>query len=274
MKNSKTLQKEYLFFQMIEESDHIFCLANEDFSEIFYVNPAYEKLWGKKIGDLYTKPLSLLESVHVLDQENVKIDYKNLIKEGILSNEYRIIRDGEVRWIKTCAHKIKDPVSHRSYIVFMSQDETDFKNLEEKNTTQLQQLEQKNAALKELFSMLQNHRAENEEKVRSELKNIVFPLINQLKLAHSYQPKLIQRLQNAMNSFVENSTTSPPTANLDHLSSKEKEVANLIRMGHSTKEISQLLNLSEHTIMTYRYRIRTKCGIKSHKVPLSHHLRK
>jgi DNA-binding CsgD family transcriptional regulator len=56
------------------------------------------------------------------------------------------------------------------------------------------------------------------------------------------------------------------------LSPNEVQVAGLIREGRSSKEISQLLNISVHTVISYRYCIRKKTGLKGKKVNLRAYL--
>ncbi len=57
-----------------------------------------------------------------------------------------------------------------------------------------------------------------------------------------------------------------------HISSMEIQVANLIKAGKRNKEIASILGVSLNTIMTYRYRLRSKLGLKQKKVNLRSHL--
>ena len=54
-------------------------------------------------------------------------------------------------------------------------------------------------------------------------------------------------------------------ATIRGLTSVETRVAHLIRIGNTTKEIADILGLSVNTIMTHRYNIRTKLGLKNSK---------
>lgn len=54
-----------------------------------------------------------------------------------------------------------------------------------------------------------------------------------------------------------------PEANADDLSDREKEIIRLVAHGLSNKEIADKLNLSFHTITTYRKKIATKLNIHS-----------
>ncbi len=53
------------------------------------------------------------------------------------------------------------------------------------------------------------------------------------------------------------------------LTPQEIQVADLIKQGKPTKEIASILNLSTNTIMTHRYHIRSKLGLKNKKTHLA-----
>jgi DNA-binding CsgD family transcriptional regulator len=57
-----------------------------------------------------------------------------------------------------------------------------------------------------------------------------------------------------------------------HLSSMEVQVANLIKTGKRNKEIASILGVSLNTVMTHRYRLRSKLGLKQKKVNLRSYL--
>lgn len=52
------------------------------------------------------------------------------------------------------------------------------------------------------------------------------------------------------------------------LSPMEMQVANLIKAGKGNKEIAEILGVSLNTVMTHRYHLRTKLGVKGEKVNL------
>jgi DNA-binding CsgD family transcriptional regulator len=52
------------------------------------------------------------------------------------------------------------------------------------------------------------------------------------------------------------------------LSPMEIQVANLVKEGKQTKEIADMLNLSSNTIISHRYKIRSKLGLKNRKINL------
>ena len=87
---------EQRFRQLAESIDQVFFLRTE--TEMLYVNPAYEKVWGRSCQSLYDNPASFIESVYPEDRDKVNILYNDSMFD--FNIEYRIIRpDGEVRWI-------------------------------------------------------------------------------------------------------------------------------------------------------------------------------
>ena len=56
------------------------------------------------------------------------------------------------------------------------------------------------------------------------------------------------------------------------LTSKEIQVASLVKEGKTSKEIAELLNVSVRAVEFHRDNIRTKFGLKNKKVNLRSHL--
>ena len=107
--NEETLRvSESRFRQMAENITDVFFLQNLDGSQIFYVSPAFEQIWGRTCSSLYDAPQSWLEAIHPEDFDKVTTGLNaglNLAKDY----EYRIVRpDGEVRWVRTRMFPILD----------------------------------------------------------------------------------------------------------------------------------------------------------------------
>lgn len=79
-----------------------------------------------------------------------------------------------------------------------------------------------------------------------------------LKLAESGQPYFSAAAMSAMRSMLQNPKEGGP---LDVLTSREKEVLQLIAESHTTKEISSKLGLSIGTINTHRWNLMRKLKI-------------
>lgn len=77
--------------------------------ETLYLNPAVEKLYGLPAAEFYKNKDLWLAMVHPDDRKIVVGMLPQLIKEEVLTLEYRIIRsDGEERWLEDRAHVVLD----------------------------------------------------------------------------------------------------------------------------------------------------------------------
>jgi PAS domain S-box-containing protein len=87
-------------FRQIAENIHEFIwLADPGFSRHFYVNAAYEDIWGRSTASLYGNPWSLLDGVHPEDRSRVATALSGLSR-GVYDIEFRVVRpDGDERWV-------------------------------------------------------------------------------------------------------------------------------------------------------------------------------
>lgn len=143
------------------------------------------------------------------------------------------------------------------------------KELKDK-TVQLQEL---NSALKVLLAKRDEDRIELEEKMVSNVRELVFPYLTKLNGA-----KLADK-EKAFVNIIESNLKDILSPFARSLSSKylgltptEIQVANLVKQGKTTKEIAKLSNLSPRTIEFHRDNIRTKLRIKNKKVNLRTYL--
>jgi diguanylate cyclase (GGDEF)-like protein/PAS domain S-box-containing protein len=69
--------------------------------EMFYLNAAAEKVWGRPVADFMADKRLWLNSVHPDDRERMRDTLRELLDKGVLTTEYRIRRpDGEIRWVE------------------------------------------------------------------------------------------------------------------------------------------------------------------------------
>jgi len=88
------------FKQIAENIDEVFWLRTD--SEMIYVSPSFEKIWGVPCQAIYENPQIFADIIHPEDKLVVhEIFQTNEFKEkGLFNYEYRIIRsDNQVRWI-------------------------------------------------------------------------------------------------------------------------------------------------------------------------------
>lgn len=134
-------------------------------------------------------------------------------------------------------------------------------------------LEEVNTALRVLLRQRDEHKVEIEEKVLSNLKELVLPFIKKLKESglDVKQMGYVNILESNLNDLI-----SPFSQKLSSqylkLTHTEIQVANLVREGKTTKEIAKLLNVSDNAIVFHRYHIRKKLGLKNQKINLRSYL--
>lgn len=75
----------------------------------------------------------------------------------------------------------------------------------------------------------------------------------------SYLSPKISR--NVIDSYLNRTAATDKSAGLDQLTSRQREVLQLIAEGNSTKEIAALLNLSAKTVETHRAQLMERLGI-------------
>jgi len=134
-------------------------------------------------------------------------------------------------------------------------------------------LEEVNTALRVLLRQRDEHKVEIEEKVLSNLKELVLPFMKKLKESclDAKQMGYVNILESNLNDLI-----SPFSQKLSsqylNLTPSEIQVANLVREGKTTKEIAELLNVSDNAIVFHRYHIRKKLGLKNQKINLRSYL--
>src|SRR5262249_5278108 len=122
-------QKEAAYLRLI--SNHIeeaLWLASAAQSEhAFYVNPAYERIWGRSAASLYADPLSFVRAIHPEDQPRVLAGLPNQTKEA-REVEYRVVRpDGSLCWVRDRSFPILDETGEVYQIAGITEDITERK---------------------------------------------------------------------------------------------------------------------------------------------------
>jgi PAS domain S-box-containing protein len=134
-------------------------------------------------------------------------------------------------------------------------------------------LEEVNSALNVLLKRVEEGRIELEEKILSNIRELVLPYIDRLKKTQlsdhqaSYLIGIETHLDNIASSFLYH--LKMRYLNLTH---REVQVASLVKEGKSNKEIAELLNIAIKTVLFHRNSLRNKLGLKTQKANLRAHL--
>ncbi len=144
---------------------------------------------------------------------------------------------------------------------------------EEELRAKTRELEEVNTALKVLMKRREEDRKDTEERISSNIQDLVLPHLSKLKkrMPGAREKSQINTIESILKGII-----SPFTQKLSprmlNLTPKEIQVANLIRDGKTTKEIAEHLDVSKSAIDTHRHHIRKKLGLKNKRVNLTTYL--
>ncbi|MBA3499571.1 MAG: ATP-binding protein [Myxococcota bacterium] len=126
------------FAQLASAISEVFWMTNVEKTEVLYVSPAYERIWGMSASKLYAEPHTWLEGIHPSDRERVAAAWTS---SGVFNIEYRVTRpDGSVRWIHDKASQVCDNDGKLIALAGIAEDVTERRELEEQ-LRQTQKLE-------------------------------------------------------------------------------------------------------------------------------------
>jgi PAS domain S-box-containing protein len=125
-------ESEERFRQIAENSRDVFWMRDLQSLELMYITPAYERVWGRPVENLYTDPASWMESVHPEDRERVTAAFEQQMQGESTTNEYRIVwPDGSIRWIRDSTLPIRNEAGEAYRTVGVLEDSTERKQAEE-----------------------------------------------------------------------------------------------------------------------------------------------
>jgi len=124
-------ESEERFRQMAERIDMVFWMCNKDMTQVLYVSPAYEQIWGRPCLTLYERPASFAEAAHPEDSAQLMAAIAAK-KQGLETDvQYRISRpDGSVRWIRARSFPVRNEAGEFYRIAGLAEDITERKESE------------------------------------------------------------------------------------------------------------------------------------------------
>jgi PAS domain S-box-containing protein len=119
------------FRQLAENIREVFWITNPAKSEMIYISPGYEEIWGRTCESLYAAPTTWLEAVHPDDRARIQEAVLAKQISGQYDEVYRIVRpDGSIRWIHDRAFPVRDDSGEVYRIVGIAEDITQSKKTE------------------------------------------------------------------------------------------------------------------------------------------------
>ena len=124
-------ESELRFRQVVENIREVFWMTDVETSQMLYLSPGYEGIWGRTCESAYAHPGELLKAIHPEDRERIREASAKKQEAGTYDEEYRIVRpDNGVRWIRDRAFPVKDSRGLVYRIAGVAEDITRQKGLE------------------------------------------------------------------------------------------------------------------------------------------------
>lgn len=284
-KAENALQRERNFFSAILQTAAALVFVSDPQGRIVRFNRAFERTSGYSIEELkgqYFYDYILIPE----DRASVKASFKNFHRKQLPleHDNYLVAKDGSKRLIAWSNTAMFDSDGLVSYVICTGIDITERKQAEEallkahselerKVEERTENLKEANAALKVLLKRREEDKVELEEKVLSNVKELVMPVIEKMRAnqLNDKQKGYLDIIESNLNEII-----SPFSRKLSskylNLTPKEIQVAGLVKEGKTTKEIAEFLNLSTTAISFHRKNIRKKLGLTSQKSNLNTHL--
>jgi len=244
------------------------------------VNDAFDRVCGVSQEDIVGMtdydiwPSALADKYREDDKKVMECGKRKQVEEPLVD------KNGRETWLET----IKTPIfGDRGEIIgtagiarditLRKRAEDELKKRERELEAKTRNLEEVNIALKVLLKRREEDKTELEEKVLSNVRELVDPYVEKLRKTSLSidQAACVNIIETSLNDIV-----SPFLHNLRskylNLTPREIQIANLIREGKTTKEIGNLLNSSQGAIDFHRNNIRNKLGLKNKSANLRSYL--
>ena len=186
--------------------------------------------------------------------------------------------NGEDRWTDVSLTVI--PIHGKRIMHTVWRDITERKQAEEALKNRERELEDKSVNLEEAnvaLRVLLKHRNQDkktlENRVLTNIKQLVFPYIEKLRSRSltDNQAGYLNIIESNLNEVI-SPFLQKMTAIYAHFTPTEIQVADLIKDGRTSKEIGELLKVGGGTVHTHRNNIRKKLGLSSEKTNLRTYL--
>lgn len=166
-------ERERQFFQVAANIRHVFWFCKADMSQVIYASPAYERIWGSKLEDLYKDSYDWIRPIHPEDRTEALMQWEKAIaKQEPYLMEFRLLQpDGAVRWISTQGFPVRNRQGEICYFGGFAENITERKRSEEALQKAKDELEERVAErTSDLMSAYQKLQHEIEERRQAEQK--------------------------------------------------------------------------------------------------------
>ncbi len=126
-------ESEEKFQQIANTIKDVFWVMDAKTGQALYISPAYKKIWGRSVKEIYDDSENWVKAIHKDDRERVAKAYAEMFKNGDFDEDYRILhKDKSIRWVRDRGYPIKNNNGEVYRLVGIVQDITNKKEIEEK----------------------------------------------------------------------------------------------------------------------------------------------
>ena len=145
-------KSEERFRQLAENIREVFWMMNAAGTEILYVSPAYEQIWGHSCETLYREPMLWAESIVAEDREEALFLFGRQLQGEAIDSEYRIqTPDGELKWVRDRAFPVRGPDGQITRIVGIAEEITERKRAQEALRRSEQEARERLAEIEQIY---------------------------------------------------------------------------------------------------------------------------
>ena len=271
-------ESEEKFRNLAEQSPNMICIHRE--GKVIYANEKCEEIMGYPREEIYSADFNFWALIAPESIDAIKSSSATHMKgEEVAPFECTLLTEAGKRLETIVTTKLITYGKDKAVLAIVT-DITERKGMEEALRAREEELELKaieledtNTALKVLLKHRDQDRAELEDRIMANVKDLILPSIERLKATHldAKQMAHVRILESHINDFI---SPFPRKLSSPHynLTFKEIQVASLVKQGRSTKEIAELLNISPRTAKFHRENVREKLGLRKKKINLKSHL--
>lgn len=131
LQNEALRESEARFRQLAESIREVFWMTDVEKTQMLYISPTYEEIWGRSCASLMAEPQAWIEAVHPDDRDRVMKDVNLKQAAGEYDEQFRIVRpDGSIRWIHDRAFCVRDQTGSVYRLAGIAEDVTVRRQLE------------------------------------------------------------------------------------------------------------------------------------------------
>lgn len=140
------------FRQLAENIREVFWMMNAAGTEILYVGPAYEEIWGRSCESLYAHAMDWMEAIHPDDRARAHEIFMRQLQGESIDSEYRIMTPGgQEKWIRDRAFPVRDKSGDLIRIAGIAEEFTDRKRAERALQASEEKFRQLTENIREVF---------------------------------------------------------------------------------------------------------------------------